>query len=103
MHAELHRKLGAANQREVCTLLPSLSYMYDLRTHLERLEVATGDERDDPGDARRALRLVHEQVRAARLQAGSILAFGQESASTSSSPSGRAPSRRPSSTRSIRQ
>ena len=61
MHAELHRKLGAANQREV-----------------ERLEVAIGDERDDPGDARRALRLVHEQVRAARLQAGSILAFGQE-------------------------
>ena len=52
--------------------------MYDLRTHLERLEVAIGDERDDPGDARRALRLVHEQVRAARLQAGSILAFGQE-------------------------
>ena len=78
VHAELHRKLGAANQREVCTLLPSLSYMYDLHTHLERLEVAIGDERDDPGDARRALRLVHEQVRAARLQAGSILAFGQE-------------------------
>ena len=79
MHAELHRKLGAANQRsrrEVCTLLPSLSYMYDLRTHLERLEVAIGDERDDPGDARRALRLVHEQGRAARLHAGSILAFG---------------------------
>ena len=52
--------------------------MYDLHTHLERLEAAIGDERDDPGDARRALRLVHEQVRAARLQAGSILAFGQE-------------------------
>ena len=78
MHAELHRKLGAANQREVCTLLPSLSYMYDLCAHLERLEDAIGDERDDPGDSRRALRLVHEQVRAARLQAGSILAFGQE-------------------------
>ncbi|EOD22281.1 hypothetical protein EMIHUDRAFT_101419 [Emiliania huxleyi CCMP1516] len=62
VHAELHRKLGAANQREVCTLLPSLSYMYDLHTHLERLEVAIGDERDDPGDARRALRLVHEQA-----------------------------------------
>ena len=78
VHAELHRKLGAANQREVCTLLPSLSYMYDLCAHLERLEDAIGDERDDPGDSRRALRLVHEQVRAARLQAGSILAFGQE-------------------------
>ena len=33
VHAELHRKLGApANQREVCTLLPSLSYIYDLHT-----------------------------------------------------------------------
>ena len=34
LHAELHRKLGAANQREVCTLLPSLSYIYDLHTYL---------------------------------------------------------------------
>ena len=79
MHNEIYKKLGAANQREFCTLLPMGSYLFDTKSGLGRLVddikccLANGGE-----PTRREMLDVLGELRAFRQQTESLFEFAAE-------------------------
>eukprot|EP00967_Tisochrysis_lutea_P134285 scaffold236951_cov30-Tisochrysis_lutea.AAC.1 len=57
IHAEIYKELGAANRREMCTLLPSLSYLHDALLCADECAKELRGRRRSPGSRHRASQL----------------------------------------------
>ena len=82
IHAEVYDSLGAANKREMCTLIPTLSYLHDLSAFLTEFVGDIQEERAKPRGERVStsdlLRDAERRSAAALLQVESILGHCKE-------------------------
>jgi len=79
VHTEIYDGLkSAANQREMCTLVPTLSYLYDAIVYLENIGDFTRDlaRLDSPGPA--DIRRLRSALSALATQLGTLLEFNRE-------------------------
>ena len=80
VHSEIYNALGEANKREMCTLLPALSFMWDLCAEMRDLTASLSDELHYPSgqSSEQLLRATRRRVKCCSEQAQSIVSFSAE-------------------------